>query len=57
VKHVHAHRVQRMVLRRLPKGTFTLEVIATTTNHTKTVSTRRYRGCLKGKPHTVVRHR
>jgi lysophospholipase L1-like esterase len=57
VKHLHAHRVQRLVLRRLPRGEFTIEIIATTTNRTRTVSTRRYRGCLKGRPHTQVRHR
>jgi lysophospholipase L1-like esterase len=54
VKHLRAHRVQRLVLRRLPKGIFTIKIVATTTNHTRTVSTRRYRGCRKGRPHTDV---
>jgi lysophospholipase L1-like esterase len=54
VKHVHGHRVRRLVLPRLPKGRFTIKIVATTTRHTRTVSTRRYRGCLKGRPHTHV---
>jgi hypothetical protein len=61
VKSVHGRRVTRVTLTRLPRGTFTVKVVATTNRHSRTVSVRRYRGCTKGRPHTTVhrgpRHR
>lgn len=57
VRHKRGHRVKKLVLRGLPKGVFTLKIVATTNRHSRTTSTRRYRGCKKGKPHTVVTHR
>ncbi|MEA2375503.1 MAG: hypothetical protein QOD53_1966 [Thermoleophilaceae bacterium] len=56
VKHKRGHRVRKLVLRGLPKGVFTVRIVATTNKHSRTTSTRRYRGCKKGKPHTVVTH-
>jgi alpha-glucosidase (family GH31 glycosyl hydrolase) len=48
-------RVTRITLRRLPKGRFTVRIVALSSRGRRTVSVRRYRGCRKGKPHTVVR--
>jgi BNR/Asp-box repeat len=56
VKHVRGRRITRIVLRRLPRGTFTVRIVAVTNRHTRTVSVRRYRGCTKGRPHTHVEH-
>jgi hypothetical protein len=54
VKRVHARRVTRVVLKRLPRGVFTVRIVALTSRGSRTVSVRRYRGCTKGRPHTVV---
>jgi hypothetical protein len=45
VKSARGRRVTRLTLRRLPKRTFTIRIVATTNRGSKTVSTRRYRGC------------
>jgi hypothetical protein len=54
VRRVHGRRIERVVVRRLPKGTFTLKIVARTSSGSETVSVRRYRGCTKGRPRTHV---
>ncbi|MEA2444463.1 MAG: hypothetical protein QOJ12_1755 [Thermoleophilales bacterium] len=56
VKHVSGRRVTRVVLKRLPRGTFTVRIEALTSGSSRTVSVRRYRGCKKGRPQTHVQH-
>jgi len=54
----HGKRIKQITLRRLPKKTFTVRIVATANNGQRTVSVRTYRGCKKSKPHThVVRPR
>ena len=55
VKRIKAHRITRFTLKKLPKAVFTVEIIAKTNLHTKTISTRRFRGCRKTRPHTRVK--
>jgi hypothetical protein len=52
VKRVRGRRVTRMTLKKLPQGRFTVRIVATTSRGSRTVSTRRYSGCKKGKPRT-----
>jgi uncharacterized protein len=54
-KTVRGKRVTRLVLARLPKGTFTLKIVAVHSDGKRTISVRRYKGCNKGKPSTIVR--
>jgi alpha-glucosidase (family GH31 glycosyl hydrolase) len=54
VKAKRGRRVTRFTLRRLPKGRFTVRIVALSSRGQRTVSVRRYRGCKKGKPHTRV---
>jgi hypothetical protein len=54
VKTVKGHRITKLRLARLPQGVFHVKIVAFTTRHTRTISVRTYRGCKKGKPHTVV---
>jgi uncharacterized protein len=49
-------RVRRLTIRRLPKRTFKVKIVATSNEGQKTISVRRYRGCKKGKPRTRVRN-
>jgi predicted acyl esterase len=49
-------RVKRVTIRRLPKRTFTVKIVATSNERQQTISVRRYRGCKKGKPRTRVRN-
>jgi ABC-2 type transport system ATP-binding protein len=55
VKQVKAKRVSRITLKRLPKGLFTVRIVATTDKGSRTISVRSYRGCKKGRPTTHVR--
>jgi hypothetical protein len=48
------HSIRRVRLRRLPKRRFTVRIVTFQSNGTKTISTRTYRGCHKGPPHTHV---
>ncbi len=48
------HRVKRFTLKRLPKGVFTVRIVARSNKGQRTVSVRRYRGCKKSRPHTKV---
>lgn len=54
IRHLHRHRIRRIVLHGLPRGSFKLRIVATTNRGSRTVSVRRYRGCRKGKPRTHV---
>ena len=54
VKTVKGHKITKFSIKRLPKGVFRVKIVAFTTRHTRTISVRTYRGCKKGKPHTVV---
>jgi predicted acyl esterase len=54
-KTVRGKRVTRLVVARLPKGKFTLKIVAQHSSGKRTISVRRYKGCHKGKPSTVVR--
>jgi hypothetical protein len=50
VKTKRGRRVRRFTLRRLPKGRFTVRIVALSSGGARTVSVRRYRGCRKGRP-------
>jgi hypothetical protein len=54
-KAKRGRRVTRFTLRRLPKGRFTVRIVALSSRGQRTISVRRYRGCKKGKPRTHVR--
>jgi predicted acyl esterase len=47
-------RVTELTLRRLPRRTFTVRIVALASNGQRTISVRRYRGCRKGRPRTHV---
>ena len=55
VKTVRSKRVTRLILSKFPKGTHTLKIVAQHASGKYTISTRRYKGCNKGKPTTIVR--
>lgn len=55
IKTVRSKRVTRLILARFPKGNHTLRIVAQHASGKKTISTRRYRGCNKGAPTTIVR--
>jgi hypothetical protein len=48
--------IRRVRLRRLPRGRFRVRIVATQSSGSKLISTRTYRGCRKGRPHTRARH-
>ena len=48
------HKITKIHLKRLPRKTFRVRIVATTNKGSRTISVRTYRGCKKGKPHTVV---
>jgi hypothetical protein len=54
VKRLKAKRVSRITLKRLPRGLFTVRIVATTDRGSRTVSVRTYRGCTKSRPTTHV---
>jgi hypothetical protein len=49
--------VRVIVVRRLPQGRFLLRIVAVHNDGSKTISTRRYRGCKKSRPRTRVKRR
>jgi hypothetical protein len=55
IKTVRSRRVTRLIISKFPKGTHTLRIVAQHASRKKTISTRRYRGCNKGAPTTIVR--
>jgi hypothetical protein len=50
------HDLRGVVLRRLPHRTFHVRIVTIHSNGSRLVSTRRYRGCKKGHPHTTGHH-
>jgi sulfoquinovosidase len=54
---VRGHRVRRVTLRRLPRGRFSVRIVARWARGPRTVSVRRYVGCRKGRPRTHVQRR
>jgi predicted acyl esterase len=53
-KSVKGRRVTRLTLRRLPRGVFTVKIVAVTDKRSRTISVRRYKGCKKSRPRTHV---
>jgi hypothetical protein len=52
VKRAHGRNIKRLVLKRLPRRKFTVRIVATQNTGSKLISTRRYKGCRKGRPRT-----
>jgi len=48
---VRGHSIRRLTIRRLPRGRFVVDIVATRSNGTRLVSTRTYHGCAKSRPH------
>jgi C-terminal binding-module, SLH-like, of glucodextranase len=48
--------IKRITLQRLPRRKFTVRIVATQSTGSKLVSTRRYKGCRKGRPRTRAHH-
>jgi predicted acyl esterase len=48
-------RVKSFTLTRLPKGVFTVKIVARAKSGQQTISVRKYRGCNKTRPHTHVK--
>jgi hypothetical protein len=48
-------KVTSFTLKKLPRGVFTVKIVATASNKQQTISVRRYRGCKKSPPKTRVR--
>ncbi len=48
-------RVKSFTLKRLPKGVFTVKIVARAKSGQRTISVRKYRGCKKSRPHTHVK--
>jgi hypothetical protein len=48
-------KVRRITIRRLPRKTFRVKIVALHHNGRRTISVRKYRGCRKGRPKTRVR--
>jgi beta-glucosidase len=46
------HSIRRVTLKRLPRGTFRVRIVATQSSGSKLISTRTYRGCGKSRPKT-----
>jgi predicted acyl esterase len=55
IKTVRSRRVTRLIISKFPKGNHTLRIVAQHASGKRTISTREYRGCRKGKPSTIVR--
>jgi hypothetical protein len=47
--------LSRVTIRRLPQKRFVVRIVSTQSNGVRRISTRVYRGCTKGKPHTIRR--
>jgi hypothetical protein len=56
VMRLHGRDIRRVTIPRLPRGRFTVRIVATQNTGSKLVSTRRYRGCSKGRPTTRAHH-
>jgi hypothetical protein len=56
IVHRRGHAIRRVILTKLPLGTFTVKVVARQSSGSSIVSTRTYRGCNKSRPHTRGHH-
>jgi hypothetical protein len=52
--HKEGHRITRIRVKRLPRGKFTIKIVALVNTGERVISVRRYDGCKKGRPHTHV---
>jgi alpha-glucosidase (family GH31 glycosyl hydrolase) len=55
VRTVRGHRITRVTVAAPRRARFSVRIVAHTVRHASDTSIRRYRGCAKTKPHTVVR--
>jgi predicted acyl esterase len=55
IQTVRGKRVTRLTITKFPQGNHTLKIVAQHATGKKTISVRRYRGCTKGAPTTIVR--
>jgi hypothetical protein len=55
VRSLHAHRIKRLTLKKLPKGVFRVKIVAIASTGQRVISVRTYRGCKKSKPHTKIK--
>ena len=55
LKTLRGKRITRLTITKFPKGNHTLRIVAQHASKKKTISTRKYRGCNKGAPTTIVR--
>jgi hypothetical protein len=53
----HGRDIRRITLARLPRGRFTVRIVATQSTGSRLISTRRYTGCRKSRPTTRAHHR
>jgi alpha-glucosidase (family GH31 glycosyl hydrolase) len=56
VRTVRGRRVRHVSIVAPRRASFTVRIVAHTVRHTSDTSVRRFRGCAKTRPHTVVRH-
>ena len=52
--HKEGHRITHIRIKRLPRGKFTIKIVALVNTGERVISVRRYDGCKKGRPHTHV---
>jgi sulfoquinovosidase len=57
VKTVQGRRITKVSLLAPRRARFTVRIVALTVRHIRVTSVRRYAGCAKTRPHTVVKHR
>jgi hypothetical protein len=55
-KHIRGSNLKRITIARLPKSKFTVKIVTTSNHGSKLTSTRKYRGCVKSRPHTTSKH-
>jgi sugar lactone lactonase YvrE len=56
VKHVRGFQITSIVLKRLPQRRFVVRIVTINASGHRNITVRTYRGCRKGKPHTIVPH-
>jgi hypothetical protein len=54
--HLHARRIERLTIPKLPKRKFRVKIVATRVSGVQSISIRLYKGCRKFKPRTHGRH-
>ncbi|MEA2399159.1 MAG: cellobiose phosphorylase, partial [Thermoleophilaceae bacterium] len=54
--HRRGHDIRRIAIARLPQKRFTIRIVATQSSGSQLISTRRYNGCRKSRPHTRAHH-